>query len=203
MGRNVARNHGIRASHGSVILSIDGDMVADTRLVQKHFERQMEGAATCIGVRQYANPYPGISARTDADFAAIRSHRVRKIDPRERMYEHTDDLRASAEPFWAFRTCNVSYSKVAAITAGFFDETIMGWGMADQEFAYRLWRTSDAPFVLLRDAIAIHLEHPRDSRAEGVTLSQNRAAFVKKHGPIFMITRREQMWRRNTSTTMS
>ena len=183
-GRNKARNVGIRNALGTIIVSLDGDMVASPDLLRHYSMEPSVEASACIGSRLFVQPFPGMTGLAKT-FQQLLCCCTSKADFRDVMYCKTNNLREAMEPFWAFSTCNATFPKDAALSVGLFDEDITGWGLADQEFAYRLWKHSRTVFVRVPAAVAVHVEHPRDSTQQERSWESNRRRFMEKHGAVF------------------
>jgi len=143
-----ARNAGIRAASGDVVLFIDDDTIADERLVGEHWRSH----------EQYPHSVVlGWVNHVDPDNAS-RRRRPRLAD-------------FSTSFFW---TSNVSVRRQDLVAAGLFDEAFTEYGWEDVEFGERLrdlglgrrfnrravvshvkrpWRSADVP-ALLRQAEA-------------------------------------------------
>jgi GT2 family glycosyltransferase len=189
-GRAAARNRGLRRARGTVAISLDSDMIATPTLLSSYFTAHRSTlnrntAIACIGARKFVYPYATMDASTGEGFASILSSCFPREDYRDSFYRATNFLKQAAEPFWAFSTCNCSYPIDLAAQIGLFDEQMTGWGLEDQEFGYRLWRTGQIEFLYFPDALAIHVEHARDKTAEALTSSANRAYCLRKHGKVF------------------
>jgi glycosyltransferase involved in cell wall biosynthesis len=184
IGRSAARNIGLRQARGEVIVSLDADMVPSPHLLETYYGLHKLEELVCIGTRGFIRPFPGMSAARKEELEALLATPTIKPDYRTRFYERTRHLKAAAEPFWAFSTCNCSYRLEAALRVGGFDENLSGWGLEDQEFGYNLWGRQ-IRFVHSQAAYAVHIEHPRDKRKELVSWIRNREYCVSKHGPIF------------------
>jgi glycosyltransferase involved in cell wall biosynthesis len=184
-GRARCRNRGLARARGRVAVSIDCDMIASPDVLSEHFRAHQHAPVAGIGVSRFVQPFNGMNALTDQGFSSILAACLPRDDYRKVFYEATDYLRRAAEPFWAFATSHCSYPLDLARQVGCFDEQFRGWGLEDQEFGYRLWRTRQLRFVHLPNAVAIHVDHDRNSQTDRDTWLANRSYCVQKHGPLF------------------
>jgi GT2 family glycosyltransferase len=184
-GRSFVRNRGLERARGTVVVSLDSDMIASPDLLSNYFDAHQRGAVACVGVRKFVYPYETMDVSSAEGFGTMLSACFPREDYRDSFYRATDFMRRAAEPFWAFSTCNCSYPIDLAKQVGLFDEQMTGWGLEDQEFGYRLWKTGQLTFTHVPAALAIHIEHSRDRTAEMQMSSINRAYCVRKHGAVF------------------
>jgi glycosyltransferase involved in cell wall biosynthesis len=158
----LARNIGARVATGSTLLFLDADMVPDRDVVRIHATEQQRESAVLAGNRLWRNP------DTDLGGSNLVADQLRHLiavphsaDPvcrqrelRETTFRH--DLVAGPHPWRAAFGCHVS---VPADTSATLDETMLGWGPADIEYASRLHYDHGLPIRYLHHARAWHLEH--------------------------------------------
>jgi glycosyltransferase involved in cell wall biosynthesis len=114
-GLAAARNAGIRAARGDVVLLLDDDVIATPSLVAAHWEGHQRSSVPAIVVG-----------------------RVRHISTPEiptRVRPRLADLSTSF--FW---TCNASVRRADLVAGGLFDERFREYGWEDLEFGERLRR---------------------------------------------------------------
>jgi glycosyltransferase involved in cell wall biosynthesis len=128
-----ARNAGIRAAAGEIVLFIDDDTMAHEHLVEHHWRtHQHEAHAVVLGWVNHVDP-------DDAS-------------PRRRL--RLADLSTSF--FW---TSNVSVRRQDLLAAGLFDETFTEYGWEDVEFGERL-RDLGLVRRVNRRAVVSHVKRP-------------------------------------------
>ena len=122
-GRAMARNAGIAAARGSVVLFTDADIIASPTLLARHLARHR--AAQGIAV-------VGMELQVDS-FATYE--RLRDF-PAERRPLHPSSRRRLSWLY--FLTGNASVRKDDLDRVGRFDEAFTGYGHEDLELGYRL-----------------------------------------------------------------
>jgi GT2 family glycosyltransferase len=184
-GRSKARNAGLQVAMGDAIVSLDGDMIAHPRLLQYYYTLQKDRAGIYVGSRNYSMEIPSAAdLETESTLTTFVTRRTIKVDYRVRFLFRTAFLARSAEPFWALSTCNCSYPASSALDCGGFDEAINGWGLEDQEFGYRLWK-SGLTFAYSHHALGTHIEHERIPELENASWARNQQYCQQKHGVQF------------------
>jgi validoxylamine A glucosyltransferase len=147
-----ARNLGVRASTGSVLLFLDGDMVPDPDLVGAHLAHHVEGIAFFAYRRHYpihlVERYPGA-----LDYASLR--RASCPDPRLAQYR----IWERPQPFRHFYSCNCSVPAAAFCAVGGFDERYEGWGGEDIDLGWRLVQSGVSIYPLWGIGVGTHLDH--------------------------------------------
>ena len=147
-----ARNLGVRASTGSLLLFLDGDMVPDPDLVAAHLAHRVDGIAF-FGFRRH---YPMGLVRRFAgalDYTSLR--RASYPDPRLSQYSTWE----RPEQFRHFYSCNCSIPANIFCAIGGFDERYEGWGGEDIDLGWRLTRSGVSLYPLWGIGVGTHLDH--------------------------------------------
>jgi len=135
---------GLFAASYPLVLFLDDDLRIAPDFIRLHAEQHKVRYRVLIGPRiDYDPRYLGY------DIKLIQSICANARDPREKKYSiHFGNPRQwKHNPWKLFYTCNGSMSRELAIEAGGFDESFVGYGLEDNEFAYRVWREG-AKFIV-------------------------------------------------------
>ncbi len=147
--RGAARNLGIRASTGRVVLFLDDDVAFAPQFLLEHLRSHDESSneRLVFGFRHRVSLEPPDPSLTEVP--PINDHRPGWIGRfGERLHE-------SPVPWYYPATCNLSICRRGADMC--FDESFVGWGCEDIEFAYRCWRAGIELFCNPR-AMVVHLD---------------------------------------------
>ncbi len=166
-GRAAARNKGIEAAIGEVIIFLDDD-----RLVNSDYIKQY---STCLENNSNRNIVI-LGERTNL---YISKYEENFEEIKQTFFSNPEIIlkRARKEYFWSkvkcifdnpdinwivFATGNVCMYKEQLCDVGKFNERFKGWGLEDTELGYRLWKNK-AKFMYKPEAINFHIEHARNS----------------------------------------
>lgn len=174
-GRSAARNMGISAASGGIVLFADDHMVADRRLVEEHIKTHNALAGTAFKV-----------VRGRAEFCERAEDA-----PKATRYIEEGKFRAplnEQDPFRQFITNNISVDKQALISAGGFDEDFKEYGLQDSECGLRLRRAGykfkiNPNAVLYIFGVGLTIEDRKRRRRQ---LGRSSVLFYKKHPSFFI-----------------
>jgi glycosyltransferase involved in cell wall biosynthesis len=142
-GRAAARNTGIRAAGGELVVFLDDDMRAGAGLLESHVAcHDAHPAAAVIG-----NALTAPELGPSTVFSYLDSRGVHKLPPDARM------------PARYFMTNNSSVPRSALLEAGLFDESFRSYGFEDMEIAFRLEEIAGLSFWYCSDAVAHHIHY--------------------------------------------
>jgi GT2 family glycosyltransferase len=173
-GPAAARNAGIKAARGDLVLFLGDDIVAPPRLLEQHVREHAQLADPHAAVLGYA-PWGQQQEITPLmrylfegrSFQQFRYHAIR--DP-----EHV--------PYGFFYTCNLSLHRSFLLDYGLFDEEFRHAYGEDTELAYRLSQHG-LRLVFRRELVAEHY-HPtsyRQARKRTRVAGQVTALMARKH----------------------
>ena len=166
-GRAAARNAGIDAALGEVVLFNDADILASPDLLSQHLRhhRERRGIAV-VGLE--------VQVKDLDDYAYKRDH------PAARGMLHKPTRRRL--PWLYFLTGNASVRRDDLMRVGRFDESFTGYGHEDLELGYRLARAGIA-ILYEPNAVNYHCQDvPHDDQKEKMRLAgRSTVRFYRKH----------------------
>jgi glycosyltransferase involved in cell wall biosynthesis len=127
-GQASARNQGIRAACGSLILLADDDIVPAPNLVSEHVGWLRQHSADNFAVLGHVNWAPEIHPTPFMEWLGTDGvlFGFRRLSPGEEVGPHY------------FYSCNISFKRDFLIREGMFDENFRAYGYEDIELGYRL-----------------------------------------------------------------
>lgn len=142
-GRGEARNAGLKAAKGEIVLFTDADIIAEPNLLSEHarFHRENPKAAV-VGCEVQVNSY--------------REYQEVRKNPEQRRTLHPPSRK---ELSWLyFLTGNASAARESLMSVGGFDDNFTGYGHEDLELGYRLQRSG---LKILYNRLAVNYHwHP-------------------------------------------
>lgn len=179
-----ARNVGMAAATGEILLLLDCDIALHKEALSRHVEGHRANPRSILvgAVRGYL-PYANHSY--EEEFFAAPDGAADAIVRRATTVGNTDvrwTLDLDAAPL-AWALCwsgHLSVERTVAAEAGGFNEAFRNWGAEDLEFAFRLVRRGS---LVRFDAGAwgVHLSHPRSLHANIESEQGNLRRFVNEH----------------------
>jgi glycosyltransferase involved in cell wall biosynthesis len=144
-GKSAARNAGLAAAAGPVVLLTDADVTADGRLIERHRDAQRDYPGTVVVGQQFMVDAP--DAGMDGGGQPVGRPCLDRAWRRGRRLSWRQ-----------FVTGNASLGRRQLLDCGGFDEHFRGYGYEDYELGYRLAQAG-AAFVFDPGAINFHY-HP-------------------------------------------
>lgn len=166
-GRAAARNAGIAAAGGAIVLFNDADILASPDLLSRHLERHR--SAPRIAVVGWE-----VQVKNLADYAYKRDH------PSERGHLHPPTRRRLSWLY--FLTGNASVRREDLLRVGCFDESFTGYGHEDLELGYRLMKAG-VEIVYEPRAVSYHCQDVAhdDQKAKMRLAGRSTVRFYRKH----------------------
>lgn len=170
-GRAAARNAGIAASRGAIVLFNDSDIIASRDLLERHVARHAQLRCAVVGQE--------VQVRSWEDYLEKRDH------PELRKPLHPPARRRLSWLY--FLTGNASVRRADLEAVGGFDESFTGYGHEDLELGYRLQR-SGVPIVYEPLAVNYHWQDVgfEDQKGKMELAGRSTVRFYRKH-PDFQV----------------
>ncbi len=159
-----ARNRGLQAAQGEVVVSLDGDVLPTPDLLKAHLAPFHVGERMAtIGYLRYVDTSQVAPAQVLSDFESLsnlpdygsRSNWGRATD---RRLPEFANFKHHPAAYNCFHGGNVAFRREEALAIGLFDEEFNGnWGYEDLEFGYRLWKRGNF-LVPVAAALGLHQE---------------------------------------------
>jgi glycosyltransferase involved in cell wall biosynthesis len=166
-GRAMARNAGVTAAGGEVILFNDSDILASPDLLSQHLRHHRERERIAVVGWE-------VQVKDLGDYAYKRDH------PEARGHLHPSSRKTLSWLY--FLTGNASVRRADLLQVGSFDESFTGYGHEDLELGYRLQK---AGVTILYEAGAVNYhcqDVPHDDQKEKMKLAgRSTVRFYRKH----------------------
>ncbi len=166
-GRAMARNAGIAAARGAVVMFTDADIIASPDLLDRHLPHHRDGAKVAVvGMELQVDSY--------AHYERLRD------EPAERRPLHP--MTRKKLSWLYFLTGNASVKKRDLDRVGRFDESFTGYGHEDLELGYRL-QAAGLRIVYEPKAVDYHWHPvPYDEQKQKMKLAgRSTVRFYRKH----------------------
>jgi glycosyltransferase involved in cell wall biosynthesis len=178
-----ARNLGVAAAEGDVIIFVDGDQVIPPGFVDAHLRvHEYRDDLVVLGPRSAFGAGAIDVDRLRRGFTADSFPPVRRHDVRHEVFaEFSYNINTLATRWHLAFTCNLSVRREHLSAVGGFDTDFLGWGLEDSELAYRLDRHG-LTFVFAERTLLFHPRVPGSSAADRCAgWRANLSHFLTKH----------------------
>lgn len=165
-GRAAARNAGIAAAQGRIVLFNDSDIIASHDLFERHLARHDERRCAIVGLEVQVRSYEEYLSRSGK--------------PPERDTLHPPNRKRISWLY--FLTGNASARKEDLDAVGRFDESFTGYGHEDLELGYRL-QAHGVPILYESRAVSYHLQDVgfEDQKTKMELAGRSTVRFYRKH----------------------
>ncbi len=166
-GRAAARNAGIAAARGDIVLFNDADILASPNLLATHLRRHREGRRVAI-------------VGLEVQVRDLDEYRYKRDHPAARGHLHPPSRKKLSWLY--FLTGNASVRRDDLIAAGYFDETFTGYGHEDLELGYRLQKMG-VRILYEPEAVNYHCQAVpyEDQKTKMRLAGRSTARFYRKH----------------------
>jgi GT2 family glycosyltransferase len=166
-GRAAARNAGIAAAGGEIVVFNDADILASPDLLSRHLRRHRERRGIAVVGWE-------VQVRNMDEYAYQRSH------PEARGHLHPPGRKRLSWLY--FLTGNASALRTDLLRVGCFDESFTGYGHEDLELGYRL-QQAGIEIVYEPNAVSYHCQDiaGEDQKQKMKLAGRSTVRFYRKH----------------------
>jgi GT2 family glycosyltransferase len=166
-GRAMARNAGIDAAQGEVVLFNDSDILASPDLLSQHLRHHRERKNIAV-------------VGLEVQVKDVENYTYKRDHPETRGSLHKPTRKTL--PWLYFLTGNASVRRDDLLRVGKFDEDFTGYGHEDLELGYRLARAG-ITILYEPNAVNYHCQDvPHDDQKEKMRLAgRSTVRFYRKH----------------------
>lgn len=181
--QGVARNKGVEAATGEVIVFIGDDIFVEPGFLMKHHDRHVEYPDENVAVLGYTTWDPNIQINSYMRFLEDSGWQFGYKFLKPKMI-------GRADPYKFFYTSNISMKK-SFFEKEKFNEDFVFYGWEDIELGYRLWKNHDMRIYYEPQAIAYHHHEisPSDLPKKMQTIGKSAVHFQRLQPGIQVIPR--------------
>ncbi|WP_217559715.1 glycosyltransferase family 2 protein [Paenibacillus sp. GbtcB18] len=182
-GRAAARNAGARLLDEGCVLFCDADRIPRPRFIEAH-EQAWRKHGGHFAVGQVRELYvPDAEQNRDLVLARYEAQKYDRIPQYCRLVYrlfNESGSTVSPVPWIAALSGNMSLPLDLFRDLGGFDDTFREWGFEHLELGYRAHRRQ-IPFAYCREAVNVHLAHPRTGVTYADFIRRSHDTFFRKH----------------------
>lgn len=170
-----ARNCGIAAARGELILLLDDDCLVWDEWVSAHLRRHLELSPSLV---------VGSVRRVEyEEVADVRTLPGLEQSGEHRFFTRSYELLRAGVPPWNAAPCsnNASVEREVLSRLGGYGPDYLGWGVDDVDLTYRIV-AEGVPLAIDAAPVVHHQEHPRMLERQSVQEQRNLWTFARKHG---------------------
>jgi glycosyltransferase involved in cell wall biosynthesis len=161
-----SRNKAIAKTRGDYIVLIDGDIIVERHFIADHARVArpgcfVQGTRVLLGERLSRDVMAGRNLHDPFCRRGVENRKnCLRSDILCRLFSYRD------RGMYGVRTCNFAFWRSDALAVNGFNEDFVGWGREDSEFNARLLNYGLVRRNIKFNALAYHLYHPFNDRAQ-------------------------------------
>lgn len=183
IGRARARNKGIEAATGKVVIFLDDDRVVSPNYIEEHCALHDQGYGVVLGQRNQLYMKDSDITRFYEDDTGLREFSETNGEIEKYVFGHG----AKSPIRWMnFFTGNVSVDRQALLDVNGFDEHFSQWGHEDIDLGIRLY-LNDVTYGYSTKANNYHLMHASNFDNKKKESAENLRYMLKKYKRHFLV----------------
>ena len=181
----------MKMAQGEVVILIDQDVSMSKDLIYEHQRVHKEYDNAYVAGKVYNrielnNENQEFMDTHNLNNVSVLEEEMKKvpcmIDPRLEFYKenpHYEDVTKYNGCWRHFWSCNISFRKEFIDRIGYFDNEFLGWGVEDDELAFRAYNM-DSTMIFSFGAWGFHYPHPIDYLGNHNDWLRNMRVFKRK-----------------------
>lgn len=166
-----ARNTGLAASRGELVLFVNDDTIPSPDLIERHLEAHAAQPEDVSVIGVFAQPPE-----------ALDNSLMRVLEDSSRVFAFAEMKAGERYDGFKFWTCNVSVSRARVASVGGFDESFGNYGCEDTDLGFRLEAAGlDVVYEPRAHAWHRHVLDLDDLKRRQRQVARNYVRLVRKH----------------------